>query len=301
MKADKRVRRTLFARGSPRSRRDRIAETLRHDPTRRERGPRRRACSRTARSSGSRSACCSCRSRKLLLLDEPVAGMSDDETERTAELFLSLAGKHSLVVVEHDMAFVAKIARKVTVLHEGSVLAEGTLDAVQERSARDRGVPGPLMDSLRRRPASTSTTAAATSCATSPSRCRRARCTVLLGRNGVGKTTLLRTLMGLVPATHGPGALRVARTSPARRPRNARAPGSATCRRGARSSRASRVEENLRHGPRRAVPRRAGARARLRALPGAAGRCWGGAAATSPAASSSSSPSAARWRWARAC
>ena len=68
---------------------------------------------------------------KLLLLDEPVAGMSDDETERTAELFLSLAGKHSLVVVEHDMAFIEKIARKVTVLHEGSVLAEGLMAQVQ--------------------------------------------------------------------------------------------------------------------------------------------------------------------------
>jgi urea transport system ATP-binding protein len=68
---------------------------------------------------------------KLLLLDEPVAGMSDEETERTGELFLSLAGKHSLVVVEHDMAFVARIARKVTVLHEGSVLAEGSHEQVQ--------------------------------------------------------------------------------------------------------------------------------------------------------------------------
>ncbi len=68
---------------------------------------------------------------KLLLLDEPVAGMSDEETERTGELFLSLAGKHSLVVVEHDMAFVEKIARKVTVLHEGSVLAEGPMEQVQ--------------------------------------------------------------------------------------------------------------------------------------------------------------------------
>jgi len=68
---------------------------------------------------------------KLLLLDEPVAGMTDEETERTAELFQSLAGKHSLIVVEHDMAFVASIAKKVTVLHEGSVLAEGSLEAVQ--------------------------------------------------------------------------------------------------------------------------------------------------------------------------
>ena len=67
----------------------------------------------------------------LLLLDEPVAGMSDDETERTGELLLSLAGQHSLVVVEHDMAFIAKIARKVTVLHEGSVIAEGPMREVQ--------------------------------------------------------------------------------------------------------------------------------------------------------------------------
>jgi len=68
---------------------------------------------------------------RLLLLDEPVAGMTDDETDRTAELFLSLAGRHSLVVVEHDMAFIEKIARKVTVLHEGSVLAEGAMSQVQ--------------------------------------------------------------------------------------------------------------------------------------------------------------------------
>ena len=71
---------------------------------------------------------------KLLLLDEPVAGMTDEETERTAELFLSLEGQHSLVVVEHDMSFVATLAgahRTVTVLHEGKTLAEGTMAAVQ--------------------------------------------------------------------------------------------------------------------------------------------------------------------------
>jgi urea transport system ATP-binding protein len=71
---------------------------------------------------------------KLLLLDEPVAGMTDEETERTAELFLSLEGKHSLVVVEHDMTFVDQLTqgrKKVTVLHEGSVLAEGLLSEVQ--------------------------------------------------------------------------------------------------------------------------------------------------------------------------
>jgi urea transport system ATP-binding protein len=68
---------------------------------------------------------------RLLLLDEPVAGMTDEETMRTAELCESLAGRHSVVVVEHDMDFIARIARKVTVLHEGSVLAEGPMDVVQ--------------------------------------------------------------------------------------------------------------------------------------------------------------------------
>ncbi len=73
---------------------------------------------------------------KLLLLDEPVAGMTDEETERTAELFLTLEGSHSLVVVEHDMKFIEALTegkpnKKVTVLHEGSVLAHGTLAEVQ--------------------------------------------------------------------------------------------------------------------------------------------------------------------------
>ncbi len=68
---------------------------------------------------------------KVMLVDEPIAGMTHQEIERTAELLLSLQGQRSLVVVEHDMAFVRSIARKVTVLHEGSVLTEGTMDEVQ--------------------------------------------------------------------------------------------------------------------------------------------------------------------------
>ena len=68
---------------------------------------------------------------KLLLLDEPVAGMTDEETARTAELFLTLKGKHSLMVVEHDMGFIRTISEIVTVLCDGSVLAQGTLDQVQ--------------------------------------------------------------------------------------------------------------------------------------------------------------------------
>ena len=68
---------------------------------------------------------------KLLLLDEPVAGMTDEETARTAELFLTLKGKHSLMVVEHDMSFIKTISEIVTVLCDGSVLAQVTLDQVQ--------------------------------------------------------------------------------------------------------------------------------------------------------------------------
>ncbi|MBU1191610.1 MAG: urea ABC transporter ATP-binding protein UrtD [Gammaproteobacteria bacterium] len=70
-------------------------------------------------------------SPRLLLVDEPVAGMTAQETERTAELLTSLAGSHSVVVVEHDMEFVRSIASTVTVLHEGSVLAEGSMAEVQ--------------------------------------------------------------------------------------------------------------------------------------------------------------------------
>lgn len=67
----------------------------------------------------------------LLLVDEPVAGLTDAETERTGELLLALAQSHSIIVIEHDMEFVRQIARQVTVLHEGSVLCEGTIEEVQ--------------------------------------------------------------------------------------------------------------------------------------------------------------------------
>jgi urea transport system ATP-binding protein len=67
---------------------------------------------------------------KLLLVDEPAAGMTEEETAETARLLKRIAETHSVVVVEHDMAFVRDLGVKVTVLHEGSVLAEGSLDHV---------------------------------------------------------------------------------------------------------------------------------------------------------------------------
>ena len=74
---------------------------------------------------------------KLLLVDEPVAGMTDAETMTTAELLKDIAKSHTVIVVEHDMDFVRRLGVKVTVLHEGSVLAEGSIDEV---SANERVV-----------------------------------------------------------------------------------------------------------------------------------------------------------------
>ena len=68
----------------------------------------------------------------VLLVDEPAAGMTHQEMDKTTELLTALAGDHTVVVVEHDMDFVRSIARRVTVLHQGHVLAEGTMDDVQQ-------------------------------------------------------------------------------------------------------------------------------------------------------------------------
>jgi urea transport system ATP-binding protein len=129
MKANKTVRATLFARLSSEDK-DRLAATLTLVGLR-ESADRIAGLLSHGQKQWLEIGMLLMQEPKLLLLDEPVAGMSDQETERTAELFLSLTGTHSLVVVEHDMAFIETIARKVTVLHEGSVIAEGPMDQVK--------------------------------------------------------------------------------------------------------------------------------------------------------------------------
>ena len=69
---------------------------------------------------------------ELLLVDEPVAGMTDEETEKTGRLLQDVAAERAVLVIEHDMEFVRSIARKVTVLHEGSILCEGPVEQVQK-------------------------------------------------------------------------------------------------------------------------------------------------------------------------
>ncbi|HET7298972.1 MAG TPA: urea ABC transporter ATP-binding protein UrtD [Burkholderiales bacterium] len=129
MKADKAVRATLFSKLDP-GQRDRIAATLALIGLK-ESADRVAGMLSHGQKQWLEIGMLLVQEPKLLLLDEPVAGMSDQETERTAELLLSLAGTHSLVVVEHDMAFIESIARKVTVLHEGRVLAEGPMENVK--------------------------------------------------------------------------------------------------------------------------------------------------------------------------
>jgi urea transport system ATP-binding protein len=130
LKADRRPRATLFWRDSAdeRERLDKILETIRLSHLR----------ERVAGglSHGQKQwleiGMLLAQDPKLLLVDEPVAGMTDAETMQTAELLREINKEHSVVVVEHDMAFVRELGVKVTCLHEGSVIAEGSIDQVSE-------------------------------------------------------------------------------------------------------------------------------------------------------------------------
>jgi urea transport system ATP-binding protein len=130
LKADHRARTTLWWREAPaeRERIDEILQTTRLNPVR-------------GRLAGSLShgqkqwleiGMLLAQDPKLLLVDEPVAGMTDVETHQTAELLKEINREHTVVVVEHDMTFVRELGVKVTCLHEGSVLAEGSIDQVSQ-------------------------------------------------------------------------------------------------------------------------------------------------------------------------
>ncbi|MBK9130661.1 MAG: urea ABC transporter ATP-binding protein UrtD [Gammaproteobacteria bacterium] len=129
MQADKRVWASLWARLSA-EQRDRIEEVLALIGLKDQRGLRAQSLSH-GQKQWLEIGMLLMQNPRLLLVDEPVAGMTHQEMDRTAELLTGLAGRHSVVVVEHDMDFVRSIARKVTVLHEGRVLAEGGMDQVQ--------------------------------------------------------------------------------------------------------------------------------------------------------------------------
>lgn len=128
-KADKRIWRTLFAKPSAKSREkiDDILHTVGLYALRQQ--------SASILSHGQKQwleiGMMLIQDPKLMLVDEPVAGMTPQEVNKTADILNGLAGERSVVVVEHDMAFIRRIARRVTVLHQGSVLAENSMDKIQ--------------------------------------------------------------------------------------------------------------------------------------------------------------------------
>ena len=104
---------------------------------------------------------------KLLLVDEPVAGMTDVETHQTAELLKQIDESKTVVVVEHDMTFVRELGVKVTCLHEGSVLAEGTIDQVSQNDRVVKCIWGAIDQLCSKSTPSTCTTAPRRRCAAS--------------------------------------------------------------------------------------------------------------------------------------
>jgi ABC-type branched-subunit amino acid transport system ATPase component len=163
--------------------------------------------------------------------------MTDEETAKTGELLLSLAGKHSIIVIEHDMVFVRQIARKVTVLHQGTVLCEGTVDQVQ---SNERVIEVYLGAAKSKRECSTISNLGMT-VSIGGSRILRGlnlevppnRLVCLMGRNGVGKSTTLKTIVGLLKPNAGSIRFAAIATSSPSSPRPAPMPGSPTSRRAA--------------------------------------------------------------------
>lgn len=157
----------------------------------------------------------------VLLLDEPLAGLADAERERISVLLRQLAGRYTIVLIEHDIDRVIELSDRITVLHQGHVIAEGTPDHVvntpavveaylgQQKEEEAPATTGPA--SLSREPGRTLLSMHNIAAGYSGSQIlsglnltiHEGETVALLGRNGVGKTTTLHTLMGTVPATDG--------------------------------------------------------------------------------------------------
>ena len=144
----------------------------------------------------------------LVLLDEPAAGMTHEETERTADLIREINRTATMIVVEHDMQFIRMISSRVTVFHEGQILIEDTMDVITADPPCTRslsGAPSPMSarsiilevkglgSGYGRVPILHGIDLAV----------GEAEIVGILGHNGMGKTTLLKTLMGIIPATAG--------------------------------------------------------------------------------------------------
>ena len=143
---------------------------------------------------------------ELLMLDEPIAGMSARERELTADLLKRICKNRSVIVIEHDMEFVKQIAHKVTVMHQGKILAEGSMEKVQADPQGDRRLPRPLnhrRTTMLKVNNLLVATARARRCTASPSRASKNETVAIMGRNGMGKTTLFKSLMGVLPLKSG--------------------------------------------------------------------------------------------------
>src|SRR5690606_31836195 len=141
---------------------------------------------------------------ELLMLDEPVAGMSVTERQQTALLLKEIAKEHTMIVIEHDMQFVAEIADKVTVLHQGKILAEGSPEKVK---ADPKGIEVDLGHEEEQHMLNVSDYSVAYGQSEilrkMNFRVGNNEVVASMGRNGMGKTTLMKSLMGVIPSQGG--------------------------------------------------------------------------------------------------
>jgi len=144
---------------------------------------------------------------ELLLLDEPIAGMSPREREMTAELLQRICQNRAVIVIEHDMDFVKQIAHKVTVMHQGKILAEGSMDKVQNDPKGHRRLPRPLSTKERNTMLSVQDLFVAYGQSEAlhgiSFDAANKETVAIMGRNGMGKTTLFKSLMGVLPTRSG--------------------------------------------------------------------------------------------------